>query len=59
MTDKKGAFSVIVPSGFYDLFVSKPAFTPVAAKVHVQPGKQSPFDAKLVADPLISKELGD
>lgn len=58
MTDAAGNFSVTVPPGFYDLFVSSMAFTPMAAKIRVKEGHNSTFNGKLFADPLVSKELG-
>ena len=58
VTDSNGRFSADVPPGFYDLFVTRMAFTPVAAKVRVRKGA-SAFRAKMFADPLVSEELGD
>jgi hypothetical protein len=46
-----------VPSGFYDLFVTAQAFTPVAAKVRVKINAPANFDVRLRADPKVSKEL--
>ncbi len=57
VTDASGNYSVSVPPGFYDLFVSAMAFTPTAAKVRVKPGQRMTFNAKLRVDPLVSKEL--
>jgi hypothetical protein len=56
-TDPNGNFSATVPPGFYDLFVSSMAFTPIAAKVRVKTGHSSTFNGKLFADPLVGKEL--
>ncbi|HMK20819.1 MAG TPA: carboxypeptidase-like regulatory domain-containing protein [Terriglobales bacterium] len=58
LTDDKGAYTTAVPPGFYDLFVTSPAFTPVASKVIVKPGQPATFNAKLYVDPLVSKEIG-
>lgn len=58
LTDDSGVYSASVPLGFYDVFVSAPAFTPVAAKVIVKEGQRAVFNAKLYLDPLVSKEIG-
>lgn len=57
--DGNGHYSISVPPGFYDVFVSSSAFTPVAAKVRVKDRESSRFDTRLKIDPLVSKELGD
>jgi len=56
-TDKAGRYSIAVPPGFYDVFVSAMAFTPAAAKVRVKKGQQATNNAKLRADPLVMREL--
>ena len=58
LTDSSGMYSVIVPAGFYDVFVSAPAFTPIAAKVRVKEGQTATFSTMLNVDPLVSKEIG-
>lgn len=58
ITDSNGKYSVSVPAGFYDVFVSGTAFTPTAAKVRVKPGKIARSNAKLKADKLVGEELG-
>lgn len=58
LTDESGAYSVPVATGFYDVLVSAPAFTPVAAKVIVKEGHGGVLNAKLYLDPLVSKEIG-
>jgi hypothetical protein len=58
LTDDSGIYSAPVPVGFYDVFVSAPAFTPIAAKVIVKEGQRAVFNAKLDVDPLVSKEIG-
>jgi Carboxypeptidase regulatory-like domain len=58
LTDASGAYSAGVPAGFYDVFVSAPAFTPSAAKVIVKQGQRATLSVKLRVDPLVSKELG-
>jgi hypothetical protein len=57
ISDGSGHFSVRVPPGFYDLFVTAQAFTPVAAKVRVKINAPANFDVRLSADPKVSKEL--
>ena len=59
VTNVTGHYSADVPPGFYDVFVSATAFTPVATKVRVKNGQSVIFAAKLNADPLISREMGD
>ena len=56
-TDASGHYSADIPAGFYDVFVTAPAFTPIAAKV-VDKGDKAMFNAKLYVDPLVSKEIG-
>ncbi len=58
-TDATGHYLIVLPPGFYDVFVSAQAFTPAAAKVRVNTGRRSTFNARLNADPLITNELGD
>ncbi len=57
-TDKSGQYSANVPPGFYDVFVSAGAFTPIATKVRVKEGDAATFSTKLKVDPLVSKEIG-
>ena len=57
ISDGSGHFSVRVPPGFYDLFVTAQAFTPVAAKVRVKSNVPVKFDVRLRADPKVSREL--
>lgn len=56
--DSRGMYSATVPTGFYDVFVSAPAFTPIAAKVILRQGQKATLNAKLNVDPLLSKEVG-
>ena len=58
VTDASGQYSADVPAGFYDVLISSPAFTPIAAKVIVKEGQKARFNAKLYVDPLVSKEIG-
>jgi hypothetical protein len=56
-TDKLGAYSVDIPPGFYDVFISATAFSPSCRKVRIRSDGISTFDPKLKLDPLVSKEL--
>jgi hypothetical protein len=58
VTDSTGMYSITVPTGFYDVFVSAPAFTPIAAKVIVKEHRQTKLNLKLFVDPLVSKVIG-
>lgn len=58
LTDDSGTYSAPVPAGFYDVFVSAPAFTPIATKVIVKEGQRAVLNATLYVDPLVSKEIG-
>jgi hypothetical protein len=57
--DSKGHFRVALPAGFYDVFISATAFTPNCRKIRLKPNENASFAATLVADPLVTKELGD
>jgi hypothetical protein len=46
-TGEKGEFSLSVPAGVYDVFVSAPTCEPVAKKVKVISGKGTSFNPKL------------
>jgi hypothetical protein len=59
VTDSDGKYSVPIPAGFYDVFISAMAFTPRAAKLRVKQGQRVTYNAKLNADPLVTRELGD
>jgi hypothetical protein len=58
VTDSSGDYGAAIPAGFYDVFVSAPLFTPIAAKVIVKDHQQATFDARLYVDPQVSKEIG-
>jgi hypothetical protein len=57
--DSKGFYSASIPPGFYDVFVSSPAFSPQCRKVRVRQDQVIVYSPKLEVDPLIVKELGD
>jgi hypothetical protein len=56
---KDGGYSVDLPPGFYDVFVSSMAFTPSCQKVRVWPGESTTFSPKLAVSPVVIKELPD
>jgi len=58
-TDKDGKFQIQMPDGFYDVFVSANAFSPHTGKVRVKLGRRVIMNPRLLADPLVTKELGD
>jgi len=58
-SDANGRYEARVPPGFYDVFISATAFTPIAGKARVKEGRAATFGASLRADPLVTKELGD
>jgi hypothetical protein len=57
-TGTDGSFSIDLPSGFYDVFVSSPAFTPVCRKIRIRDRNTVTFNARLPLDGLVSNELG-
>jgi hypothetical protein len=57
VTDSSGVYSITVPAGFYDVFISAPSFTPIAAKVIVKQHEQAKFNPKLRVDPQVSKQI--
>jgi|HubBroStandDraft_6_1064221.scaffolds.fasta_scaffold34742_2 Carboxypeptidase regulatory-like domain len=57
VTDVSGKYSIELPPGFYDVFVSAGAFSPTAAKVRVRAGQTTIHDATLHVDPTVSSEL--
>jgi hypothetical protein len=56
---KNGQFTVEVVPGFYDIFVSAPAFSPQCTKVRVRDAEPAIYMPRLRADPLVIKEHGD
>jgi hypothetical protein len=55
-TDSDGKFSLELPSGFYDVFVTATAFTPHCEKIRLK-DRPKTFDVKLKVSPVASKEL--
>jgi hypothetical protein len=58
-SDTKGQFKVEVAPGFYDVFVSAPAFSPQCTKVRVRQAEPAIYIPRLRPDPLVAKERGD
>jgi hypothetical protein len=58
-SDKNGQFTLEVVPGFYDVFVSAPAFSPQCTKVRVREAEPAIYMPRLPADPLVIKERGD
>jgi hypothetical protein len=56
-TDSGGHFSVELPPGFYDVFVSANAFTPHCEKVRLKEKVTKKYDIKLNVSPVTGKEL--
>jgi Carboxypeptidase regulatory-like domain len=56
-TDSSGHFSVELPPGFYDVFVTAMAFTPHCDKVRVKDKEPRTYELKLKISPVTSKEL--
>lgn len=57
-TGNDGDFSVSLPPGFYDVFVSARAYTPVCRKVRMRERSDVTFDPILQVDGLVIDELG-
>ena len=58
-SEKNGKFKLEVVPGFYDVFVSAPAFSPQCTKVRVREAEPAIYMPSLHADPLVTKERGD
>lgn len=58
-TNTEGVFEALLPSGFYDVFVSATAFRPMCRKVRINEGTVASLKFKLRLDPLVILELGD
>ena len=57
-TGQTDEFETDLPPGFYDLFVSATAFSPVCRKLRLKDIAHPPVDFKMKADSLVMKELG-
>lgn len=58
-TDVMGRFSVQLEPAFYDVCVMATAFTPQCSKILVPKEGDIRHDARLKADPLVTRHLGD
>jgi hypothetical protein len=56
-SDSKGQFSLELPPGFYDLFVTAAAFSPHCEKIRLKGNEAKSFLIKLKISPVTSKEL--
>ena len=56
--DDKGTFAVDLPPGFYDVFVSAMAFTPVCRKIRIGRTPTQELTLLMNVDPLVAEELG-
>ena len=56
-TDAKGEYSLDLPLGFYDVFISAPAFSPHCEKVRLNGKGTKRLEVKLKVSPVTSQEL--
>jgi hypothetical protein len=56
-SDSRGQFSLELPSGFYDVFVSAAAFSPHCDKIRLQGKETKTYKIKLKVSEVTSKEL--
>jgi len=57
-TDDAGNVEAELPPGFYDIFVSANAFTPVCRKLRVRSNSGRQLTLQMPLDPMVSTELG-
>lgn len=57
--DASGSFSLDLPSGFYDVFVAAPTFTPTCRKIRMKVGEAQEISFSMNADPLYTAEIGN
>ena len=58
-TKDDGTFSVDIPPGFYDVFVTSLAFTPACRKARIKPGGDVEITFRMNLDPLCTAEMGN
>lgn len=58
-SDRMGKFSIELPPGFYDVFVSAMGFSPNCTKIRIKAGKTIAYNSKMRVDRLVENELGD
>jgi hypothetical protein len=51
-TDSQGRFSVQLPPGIYDVFISFPIFSPIAKQVRIEAGRKTKVKCDLRASPF-------
>lgn len=56
-SDSKGQFSLELPGGFYDVFVTATAFSPHCEKLRLRGKETKTFEVKLKVSEVTSKEL--
>ena len=56
-SDSKGQFSLELPPGFYDIFVTATAFSPHCDKIRLKGNQIKTYVIKLKVSPVTSKEL--
>jgi Carboxypeptidase regulatory-like domain len=56
-TDSNGHFSIELPPGFYDVFVTATAFTPHCDKIRLKDKEPKSYEVKLRLSPVTSREL--
>lgn len=56
-TDKDGKFTAEVPSGYYDIFISAPAFDPQCEKLHLDQREKKSLEVKLSLSKITMKEM--
>jgi hypothetical protein len=56
-TDSNGNFSIDLPPGFYDVFVTATAFTPHCDKIRLKDKQPRSYEVKLGISPVTSREL--
>jgi hypothetical protein len=56
-SDRNGQFSVELPSGFYDVFVTSTGFSPHCDKIRLKGKETKTYKVKLKVSEVTSKEL--
>jgi hypothetical protein len=56
-TDERGAFTTLLPPGFYDVFVSSPAFSPACRKIRIGKGAVVNVEERLPVSIIVMNEL--
>jgi hypothetical protein len=56
-SDSSGQFSLELPPGFYDVFVTSPAFSPHCEKIRLKGNEAKTYRVRLKVSEVTSKEL--